>query len=266
MPALIQRPKIFLRAALVLIIAGCVAFSATAQVTTEPPPANSNAPSSGALPQISPMPATPVVAPGGSASGPVNAPASGSAVSAGTDIHDIHDPILLTFWEKYGFWVVLASFTGVVLLALLLWWLLHKKVVAPLTPIERARQEIALARSVFAHKAFAIAVSDAVRRYLENAYKMPAPERTTEEFLIEATRHAWLQGQLTILLRRFLEFCDLAKFAGQEFGEAERTQLLAAASEFVEAAEKLRNPPPAKSGKNSPPVDDDEEEPSLAAT
>jgi hypothetical protein len=71
---------------------------------------------------------------------------------------------------------------------------------------------------------------------------MPAPERTTEEFLQVATNHVWLQGELTTLLRRFLEFCDLAKFAGQQFGAEERAQLLNAAREFIETAEKLRQP------------------------
>ena len=91
-------------------------------------------------------------------------------------------------------------------------------------------------------KIFAIAASDAVRHYLENAYQMPAPERTTEEFLQVAASHVWLHGELTTLLRRFLEFCDLAKFAGQQFGAEEREQLLNAAREFIEAAEKLRQP------------------------
>jgi hypothetical protein len=266
MSGLIQHRKIFLRAALMVIIAGCLALAAAAQVSTEPTAPDPNAPAAGTPLQLTPLPANTPIIPSSPGSGPVSAPASGSVTPTSADIHDIHAPILLTFWEKYGLWVVFGAFTGLVLLALLLWWLLRKKVVVPLTPLERARREIAAARLLAGDKAFAIAVADAVRRYLENAYKMPAPERTTEEFLLEATRHAWLQGQLTVLLRRFLEFCDLAKFAGQEFGESERAQLLAAASEFVEAAEKLRNPPPVKTGKNAPPVDDDEEQPSLAAT
>jgi hypothetical protein len=178
-----------------------------------------------------------------------------SAAHASPDIHDIHSFVPLTFWEQYGLNVVLGSLAAILLIGWLTWRLLRKKMIPPLTPIERARQELAAARAMLASgedKAFAIAVSDAVRHYLENAYNMPAPERTTEEFLQEAARHAWLQGELTVRLRRFLEFCDLTKFAGQQCGATEREQLLGAASEFVEAAERLRAPP-APAAKGAPP-------------
>ena len=172
------------------------------------------------------------------------APLMGSA--DGPDIHDLHSIVPLTYWEKHGTQVILGSVAGVILLALIIWLLLRKKPAPPLTPYERAQKELAYARGLQdsgPDKVFAIAASDAVRHYLENAYKMPAPERTTEEFLQEASRHTWLQGELTVLLKRFLEFCDLAKFAGQQFGAEEREQLLAAAREFIDTAEKNRRVP-----------------------
>jgi hypothetical protein len=179
------------------------------------------------------------------------APAAGSATAP--DIHDLHSLAPLTFWERHGTEVIVYGLLGATLLAVGLWFFLHKKPVPPLTPYERAMRELQFARGLRdtgQDKVFAIAASDAVRHYLENAYQMPAPERTTEEFLQVAASHAWLHGELTTLLRRFLEFCDLAKFAGQQFGAEEREQLLNAAREFIEAAEKLRQPPTAPTKPN----------------
>jgi hypothetical protein len=191
---------------------------------------------------------TPIVGPGGGGAAP--------AAQSAPDIHDIHGPMLLTYWEQHGRQVIGGSVATVVGLGLLLWLSLRRKPKPPLTPIERARLEIASAHALLVtgqDKAFAIKVSDAVRRYLEDAYHLPAPERTTEEFLQEAAGHEWLRGDLTVLLRRFLEFCDLAKFAGQQFGPAEREQLHAAASEFVEAADKLLHPPKSANEENGAP-------------
>ncbi len=179
-------------------------------------------------------------------------PPSSSAAHApgstnGPDIRDIQGLAPLTFWERNGATVGYGSGGGIVLLALLVWFLLRKKPARPLTPYESALRELDFARALSGdgqHQVFAIAASDAVRHYLENAYQMPAPERTTEEFLQEAARHAWLQGELAGRLRHFLELCDLAKFAGQELGTTEREQLLGAAREFIDAAEKRRQPPP----------------------
>jgi len=176
------------------------------------------------------------------------APAAASGSSTAPDIHDIHGLAPLTFWERYGTLITYSSIGSIVIIAVVVWFLLRKKPVIQLTPYEKALRELEAARALSGngqHQAFAIFASDAVRHYLENAYQMPAPERTTEEFLLEAARQVWLKGKLAELLQRFLEFCDLAKFAGQELGEAEREQLLGAAREFLDAAEKLRQPPTA---------------------
>jgi hypothetical protein len=175
--------------------------------------------------------------------GASSAPAAGSA-----DIHDLHNLVPLTYWERNGTWIIISSIAGVVLLGVVIALLLRKKPAVRLTPHQIALRELEAARALAKDgqdKIFASAASDAVRHYLENAYHMPAPERTTEEFLAEASRHAWLRGELAGLLRRFLEFCDLAKFAGQQLGATEREQLLGAAREFLHTAEKLRQPPPA---------------------
>ena len=63
---------------------------------------------------------------------------------------------------------------------------------------------------------FCILVSDAVRLYLEEAFSLRAPERTTEEFLDELQSSALLSFSQKQSLADFLMRCDLVKFARDE--------------------------------------------------
>ena len=62
---------------------------------------------------------------------------------------------------------------------------------------------------------FSIAISDIVRRYIEDEFKITATHRTTEEFLHDLldSSHAPL-ARHRALLSEFLQACDLVKFAG----------------------------------------------------
>jgi hypothetical protein len=220
---------------------GLCPLSAQPLLPNSPPPASGRP--LGSSPGLPPASLPPSPTPGAAGSGP--------------DIHGLHDLVPLTFWERHRLHIVLGGSAVIVVLGVAIALLLRKKPQPPLTAIQRARQDLAAAHALLVtgqDKPFAIAVSSAVRHYLENAYDMPAPERTTEEFLQEAARHNWLKGELTALLRRFLGLCDLAKFAGQQFGAAEREQLLATATEFVEAADLRLHPPSASDQKTSPAV------------
>ncbi len=66
-------------------------------------------------------------------------------------------------------------------------------------------------------------LSNIVRHYIENRFKLMAPERTTEEFLIEMTVTGKLTGVHKELVGNFLEHCDMVKFAayGPDRGEIE---------------------------------------------
>jgi len=62
---------------------------------------------------------------------------------------------------------------------------------------------------------FSIAISDIVRLYIEDEFKVTATHRTTEEFLHDLleSSNASLAAHRN-LLAQFLNKCDLAKFAG----------------------------------------------------
>ena len=95
------------------------------------------------------------------------------------------------------------------LIALLVLFLTRKRKsdstasVAQIPPHEKALQEL---RDIWSDqeelddKIFVITVSDVLRRYIEAAFSIRAPERTTEEFLEEASQHEDLKGILQIVL------------------------------------------------------------------
>lgn len=161
-----------------------------------------------------------------------------SIASTATDIRDIKPPIgiysgWVWFWGALGAVVVLAT-----LLAVLLFFLMRKKLkpVPPVVPAHvRAKQKLTDALALISQpKPFVIAVSDASRSYLEERFRFRAPERTTEEFLRELNATDLLSPEQKGSLGRFLENCDLVKFAKYEPGESELRGLHSSAIQLVE--------------------------------
>ena len=81
---------------------------------------------------------------------------------------------------------------------------------------------------------FCTVVSDTVRLYLEERFTLRAPERTTEEFLIELRASPHLTVDQKQSLGSFLESCDLVKFARFEPTETILRQLHDAALRLVD--------------------------------
>ncbi len=79
-----------------------------------------------------------------------------------------------------------------------------------------------------------VELSAIIRTYLEDRYRVRAPELTTEEFLREAKQSAELRDEHRTLLSSFLAGCDRVKFAGYFPDEAESKAALVAAKRFVE--------------------------------
>jgi len=65
-------------------------------------------------------------------------------------------------------------------------------------------------------KAFYQKISKILRRYIENRFFIRAPEQTTEEFLIGMQARKDFDEAHKTLLKNFLIFCDLVKFARHE--------------------------------------------------
>ena len=80
---------------------------------------------------------------------------------------------------------------------------------------------------------FCTEVSQIIRVYLEERFNLQAPDRTTEEFLLELQFSKRLANEHKQLLADFLGECDMVKFAKAEPPEQELRNLHEAASRLV---------------------------------
>ncbi|HKX60950.1 MAG TPA: hypothetical protein VJS65_03885, partial [Verrucomicrobiae bacterium] len=93
---------------------------------------------------------------------------------------------------------------------------------------------------------FCTAVSNTLRLYLEERFHLHAPERTTEEFLVELQGSAALNPEQKRSLQSFLQSCDLVKFARLEPTESALRDLHDSALRLVDETQfdALHAPPP----------------------
>ncbi len=109
-----------------------------------------------------------------------------------------------------------------------------------MSPIERAMAE--LQRLLGRHlperglfKEFYIELTMVVRRYIERTHGIRAPEQTTQEFLLAASRHPLFTADVLAQLGTFLESADLVKFAGQDATIAMTEDATAKARAYIES-------------------------------
>ena len=165
-------------------------------------------------------------------------PPVAAASTAVADIRDIKPPIVIPSGLEWLWWGLAAMAALAVIYFLWKWW--HKRrtraAIVPVVPAHlRARQKLLHALQLITQpKPFCIAVSDAARAYLEERFNFHAPERTTEEFLWELSGTDLLAKQQKESLGRFLESCDLVKFAKYEPDEPELRELYGAAMRLVD--------------------------------
>ena len=81
---------------------------------------------------------------------------------------------------------------------------------------------------------YSSAVSEIVRRYIEQACAIPAQEQTTEEFLQSIQNNPYFTEEIREPLAHFLGLCDMAKFAQRSVDLEQRKTLLKEASQLVE--------------------------------
>jgi len=137
-------------------------------------------------------------------------------------IEDIEDVVAMPRKATYGWlWglltlvVIVGTASG--------WWLWRKKRIRALVRIFKPAHEIAYAqlRALVAEdlieagriKEFYERISGILRHYIEDRFELQAPERTTEEFLVELQRTDVLTDSDKDVLGEFLMHCDLVKFA-----------------------------------------------------
>jgi len=184
-------------------------------------------------------------------------PSPAPATPTGTNaLRDIKPPVEIPGgWAWLG-WVlpaVLAVAVGILLYRLWRGNRLNRPGPPPIPAHVRARHRLAEALALIGQpREFCIVVSDAARQYLEERFSFHAPERTTEEFLHELQATDRLTPEQKRSLGRFLESCDLVKFARYQPGEPELRDLHGSAVRLVDETEPRPEPPGAPPRANEP--------------
>jgi len=164
-----------------------------------------------------------------------------SAGSFTNDIHDIAPPLAIPSGWAWLWWMLVGLAIAAILFVIWKWWQKRRAQVPIIPPVPahiRAKQKLQEALALITQpQPFIIAVSDAVRGYLEERFEFHAPERTTEEFLYELQGTDLLTRDQKESLGHFLQRCDLVKFAKYEPREPELRDLHDSAWRLVEETE-----------------------------
>ena len=156
-------------------------------------------------------------------------PAPPAAVAGTNDIRAIKPPVEVPNPWAWVFWTAgILLMLALIVAAVMLWRKMRQRQTAipPVPPQVRARQKLDAALLLIGDpRAFCIAVSDALRVYLEERFNLRAPERTTEEFLRDLPKTSALDATQKQSLAGFLEQCDLVKFARFEPPESALREL-----------------------------------------
>ncbi len=155
---------------------------------------------------------------------------------AAQNFHEIAPPVDYSFVPA---WLIFAaSFVGLSLIGLIVWWLKRRpKVLAPpKLPRDIALEELGQMNGEIETMnpyLFSIRVSDILRRYVSSQYALPVTRRTSVEFLTALAKSSSFSPNDKALLEDFLNRCDLIKFARYEASPADSRLLLEEATRFV---------------------------------
>ncbi|MDQ6860360.1 MAG: DUF4381 family protein [Verrucomicrobiota bacterium] len=158
------------------------------------------------------------------------------------EFHDIAPPVDYSLVPP---WVIFAaSFVGLCLLGLTVWAVMRRmrKPTPEKSPRARALDLLELERTQIEHVTpyeFSIRVSDILRRYVVEEYKLPITRQTSFEFLEAISNARTFSEDERSLLEDFLSRCDLIKFARYEATTADSELLLDEATRFVQGGQKL---------------------------
>ncbi len=89
-------------------------------------------------------------------------------------------------------------------------------------------------------KEYYFEISNILRHYIEDRFALRAPERTTEEFLHELNSSNSLTTEHQELLKKFLEECDMVKFANFAADEKDAKKVHDVTVEFIEETKELQ--------------------------
>lgn len=167
------------------------------------------------------------------------------AGQAPATIADILGPVwIYPPFKTVALWIGAALLAAAILYGL--WFAarrIHRTIqLRRMSPRERALHELAelMARDLVAHnqiKEFYLEITTIVRRYIERAHTIRAPEQTTEEFLIAAMQDSRFSRAVVLKLKAFLLTADLVKFAAFRPDPPTVDRTVATARDYIESDE-----------------------------
>ena len=163
------------------------------------------------------------------------------------DIKDIHPPVdVPTSIKRLILWISVGL--GALLLSGVIYGLVYKfKKLSKIqeqqfirrTPhetayelLERLSKEDLIAKGLV--REYYYRINNILRHYIEARFGLLAPERTTEEFLTEMAHTNQLDATHKILIREFLERCDMVKYAKYGPSNLEIKETYDAAKRFID--------------------------------
>ncbi len=181
-----------------------------------------------------------------------------------SDIKDIAPPVdVSTNFKRLILWICsgLAAF----LLAGIIYWLIAKRkkvqggkdqVIIRRAPheiayelLEKLAKEDLVARGLV--KEYYYRITNIIRHYIEDQFGLSAPERTTEEFLIEMAHNNILNDNHKLLIREFLEYCDMVKYAKYGPSHIEVRETSDIARRFIDETKEHSEGKEVAAGKNN---------------
>ena len=136
---------------------------------------------------------------------------------------------------SYALWW---SLLALVIFTALTWWILRfirarRRATLPLGVAMQRLREIESQQAEWSDERYAIEVADVLRTYVVAAYRIAAPQRTSQEFLQECVRQErWPQVSLE-KLRALLRSCDVAKFAAGSLSPLQRQDMASQVRELI---------------------------------
>ena len=162
------------------------------------------------------------------------------SIFAAEEFHDIAPPVdysLIPPWL-----IFLGVFVSLTVIGLLVWFIARAlRRPAPIqSPRDRALAILEQMRPEIEKLdpyRFSIRVSDILRRYVTEQFKLPVTRQTSVEFLAGLRRSSPFSEDEKSLLEDFLNRCDLIKFARYEATSSDSQLLLDEAFRFVEGGQ-----------------------------
>jgi hypothetical protein len=128
-------------------------------------------------------------------------------------IRPLHAELMPTYWEQHGGLIIALSVVVVLAVSLLIWLATRPRPAVVIPPEILAREALRTLPANLKEGAKLSRVSQILREYLREAFKMPKGELTTTEFCLVLSDHPGVGPKLAGDLTEFLRDSDRRKFS-----------------------------------------------------